>query len=54
MASTFRLRKNEPLLYGAARLVLEEHDNLVDSVGGGLLRRLEAIARELEQIEDRL
>jgi hypothetical protein len=49
-----RPRKKEPLLYAAARMVLEEHDNLVDSVGSGLLYRLEEIARELEQIEDRL
>lgn len=49
-----RPRKHEPLLYAAARMVMEEHYNLVDSVGPGLLRRLEAIARELEQIEDRL
>jgi hypothetical protein len=44
----------EPILYYAARLVLLEHDNLVDSTSPGILRRLEAIARELEQIEDRL
>jgi hypothetical protein len=49
-----RRERNESNLYFAARLVLDEHDNLVDSVGAGLLRRLEAIARELQQIEDRL
>jgi len=49
-----RREKNEANLYFAARLILEEHDNLVNSTSPGLLRRLEAIALELEQIEDRL
>jgi hypothetical protein len=47
-------RKGESLLYYCARLIVCEHDNLIDSAPRGLLARLEQIARELEQIEDRL
>jgi len=46
--------KNESLLDYAARLILLERDNLVDSAPRGILFRLEAISRELQQIEDRL
>jgi hypothetical protein len=49
-----RPKKKEPLLYAAARMVLEEHDNLVDSIPFSLHCRLEAIALELIRIEDRL
>jgi hypothetical protein len=46
--------RGEPILYYAARLVLLEHDNLVDSTSPAILRRLDAIARELREIEDML
>lgn len=49
-----RREKNESNLCLAARLILEEHDNLADSVQWGLLFRLERIAIELREIEDRL
>lgn len=44
----------ESLLEQAARLILEEHDNLVDSTPRGVLIRLSAIAAELQRIEDHL
>ncbi len=47
-------RKDESLLDYAARLILIEHDNLVDSTPRGTLFRLERIAIELQQIEERL
>jgi len=47
-------RKGETLLDYAARLILQEHDDLVDSAPRGILARLEQIALELERIEDRL
>ena len=49
-----RKRKNESLLDYAARLILEEHDNLVDSAPRGILCRLLEIADELERIEAHL
>jgi len=47
-------RKNESLLDYAARLVLVERDDLVDSTPPGILRRLEAIAKQLREVEDML
>lgn len=47
-------RKNEPELYFAARIILAEHDDLIDSAPSGLLFRLADIASELQRIEDRL
>jgi hypothetical protein len=47
-------QRKEPRLVKAARLILEEHDDLVDSAPRGTLWRLEQIALELERIEDRL
>lgn len=47
-------KKDEPILYYAARLIMAEHDDLVDSAPHGTLVRLEQIASELEGIEDRL
>jgi hypothetical protein len=49
-----RRERNEPELYFAARIILAEHDDLIDSAPRGLLFRLERIAIELRQIEDRL
>lgn len=45
---------NEPELYFAARIILAEHDDLINSVSSGLLNRLANIADELKRIEDRL
>jgi hypothetical protein len=50
----FYIRKNESRLEAAARLILNEHDDLVDSAPRGLLNQLEEIALELQRIEDRL
>jgi len=44
----------EPKLYKAARLILEEHDDLVDSAPRGIMFRLEQIAKELARIEGSL
>jgi hypothetical protein len=53
-----RPRKQEPLLYAAARMVLAERDSMagssVESMRPHILYRLEAIALELERIEDSL
>lgn len=46
--------RNEPKLVAAARLILEERDNLSDSAPRGTLCRLEEIADELQRIEDHL
>ncbi len=46
--------RNEPKLMKAARLILEEHNDLIDSAPRGTLWRLEQIADELQRIEDHL
>jgi hypothetical protein len=53
-SSTKPMKTTETLLEAAARLITEEHDNLVDSAPRGLLIRLEEIAAELEAIENQL
>lgn len=52
--AVFYIHKNESLLEAAARMILMEHDDLANSAPRSLLARLDAIALELRQIEERL
>ncbi len=47
-------KRNETRLEAAARLILDETEDLYHSAPRGILNGLEALARELLVIEDRL